>query len=157
VGPGKFNTKDAHISDAKISAVERGAEYLLSRAARIGAEAGRWARAMLEERGIEGVRVLQGFVGLAKKHPPYAINHASSVALRSNLFRLRPLKELIKRTTRQAELEFLEEHEIIRPLSEYQEMITVSFKPQHKEAEDNEPATGEISQTASPVRYDIDP
>lgn len=157
VEPGRLNTNRAHIADAKISAVERGAEYLLSRAARIGEEASRWAMAMLEERGIEGVRVLQGFVGLAKKHPPYAINHASSVALRSNLFRLRPLKELIKRTSRQAELEFLEEHEIIRPLSEYQKMLTVSFKPQHKEMEDNESATGQIAKTASPVRDDIDP
>lgn len=67
VEPGRFNTMRAHIADAKISAVERGAEYLLSRAARIGDEAGRWAKAMLDERGIEGVRVLQGFVGLAKK------------------------------------------------------------------------------------------
>ncbi|MDH5679621.1 MAG: IS21 family transposase [Nitrospinota bacterium] len=140
VEPGRFNTSQAHLADEKISGVERGAEYLLAKAGRMGEESGQWARAMLDQRGIEGVRVLQGFVGLAKKHPSYAINHASRVALDSNMFRLRPLRELIKRTTRQAEIEFAEEHEIIRPLAEYQRLLTVSFKPTD-ERSDHEPTT----------------
>ena len=66
VPPGRFNTIRAHITDEKISGVERGAEYLLSKAARIGTEALEWAEAILEERGIEGVRVLLGFIALSK-------------------------------------------------------------------------------------------
>ena len=129
VEPGRFNTSRSHLADQKISAVERGAEYMLHKTLCIGAEAGLWAQAMLDERGIEGVRVLQGFIHLAKKYPAHAINQASKTALRAGMFRLRPLRELIKRNAAQGELEFAESHPIIRPLSEYQELMIVSFKP----------------------------
>ena len=85
---------------------------------------------MLDQRGIEGVRVLQGFVGLTRKYKPHQIERASRTALQANLFRLRPLRELLKRAEEQPELEFAEAHEIIRPLSQYQELLTViSLKP----------------------------
>ena len=124
VAPGRFSTNPAHIADAKISGVERGAEYLLSKAARIGTPAAAWARAMLDARGIEGIRVLQGFVSLTRKYPVPVINQASRTALTANLFRLRPLRELIKRHTEQTAFEWTEEHEIIRPLTDYGQYVT---------------------------------
>ena len=36
---------------------------------------------MIEARGIEGVRVLQGFLSLSKKHSAEVINQASQAAL----------------------------------------------------------------------------
>ncbi len=135
VAPGKFNTSRAHLSDRKISAVERGAEYMLRKIIGIGTEASLWAKAMLDTRGIEGVRVLQGFIHLAKKYPAPAINQASRIALNARMFRLRPLRELLKRHFSQQELEFTDTHPIIRPLSEYQEMISVSFKIQNERSE----------------------
>jgi transposase len=129
VEPGRFSTIRSHLADQKISAVERGAEYMLRKALCIGVEAGLWAKAMLDERGIEGVRVLQGFLHLAKNYPARAINQASKTALQAGMFRLRSLRELIKRNAAQGEFEFAESHPIIRPLSEYQELIIVSFKP----------------------------
>jgi len=136
VAPGRFHTNRAHIMDEKISAVERGAEHLLSRTAGIGGHAVRWARAMLDDRGIQGVRVLQGFIGLTKKYPAQAIDRGSEIALSANLFRLRPLRELIQRNVTQTEFKFTEEHEIIRPLADYQQFMTVSFKPMEKNNED---------------------
>jgi transposase len=121
--PGRFQTDRRHISDKKISGVERGIEYLLSKASRIGPDADLWARAMIEERGIEGVRVLQGFVSLSSKHPASVINRASRVALQGRLFRLRPLRELCKRLRDQEPLAFIDSHPLIRPLSEYQELL----------------------------------
>jgi len=141
VAPGRFNTSRCHLADRKISAVERGAEYMLQKAINIGAEAGVWAKAMLDTRGIEGVRVLQGFIHLSRKYPARAINLASRTALAAGMFRLRPLRELIKRHSVQGELEFAETHPIIRPLSEYQNLVTVSFNPTHNERSENEPAT----------------
>ena len=135
VASGRFNTSRVHLADEKISAVERGAEHLLSRATRIGHHAAGWASAMLKERGIEGVRVLLGFVSLAKKYPAQAINQASKTALSANMFRLRPLRELIKRTN-QTKPDFAEEHEIIRPLTEYQHFMTVSFNAIDERNED---------------------
>lgn len=132
IAPGRFKTCRAHIADAKISAVERGASYLLSRAARIGTPAAAWARAMLDARGIEGVRVLQGFVSLTRTYPVSVINQASRTALRANLFRLRPLRELIKRHADEIPFEFTEQHEIIRPLADYEQYLSVSFKPKEE-------------------------
>ncbi len=110
---------------------------MLRKTISIGTEAALWAKAMLDTRGIEGVRVLQGFIQLSRKYPARAINQASKTALAAGMFRLRPLRELIKRHHVQEELEFAEIHPIIRPLSEYQKLITVSFKPTD-ERSDNE-------------------
>jgi transposase len=126
VEPGRFNTSRCHLADRKISAVERGAEYMLRKTLFIGTDAGMWAKAMLDNRGIEGVRVLQGFLSLSKKYPAHAINLASRTALQSGMFRLRPLRELVKRNA-DKQPEFTDSHPIIRPLSEYQKLITVSF------------------------------
>lgn len=79
--------------------------------------------------------MLLGFVSLAKKYPAAAINRASKGALAAHMFRLRPLRELIKRTD-QAGADFAQEHEIIRPLTEYQRFVTVSFKTIDERNED---------------------
>ena len=78
--PGKFATKRAHLLDEKISGVERGAQYLLNKAKQIGAHAHSWAQDMLDERGIEGIRVLQGFLSLTRKYKPEQIEQASLIA-----------------------------------------------------------------------------
>jgi transposase len=140
VEPGRFRTSRSHLADEKISAVERGAQYMLRKAVGIGEEALRWAKAMLDDRGVEGVRVLQGFLHLARKYPAGAINRASRTALEAGMFRLRPLRELLRRNSRQAGLEFAESHPIIRPLSEYQGLMAVSFKQTDERSED-EPTT----------------
>ncbi len=78
---------------------------------------------MLDARGIEDVRVLQSFVALTTTHPAAVINHASRIALDGGLFRLRPLRELCKRLATQPVVEFRDDHPIIRPLSEYQQLL----------------------------------
>jgi transposase len=123
-GLGRFSTLRRHIPEEKISAVERGSDYLMAKAERIGPEAGRWAQAMLKERGIQGIRVLQGFVGLSRKHSAGTINSASRVALDTGLFRLRPLRELCKRLADRDTTEFIDDHPIIRPLAAYQEILS---------------------------------
>lgn len=140
VQPGKFNTSRSHLADQKISAVERGAEYMLRQTVNIGTYAGQWAKAMLDKRGIEGVRVLQGFLYLCRKYPARAINQASKTALDAGMFRLSSLKELIKRNNENEQLEFTDSHPIIRPLSEYQELLRVSFR-KIEQRSDNEPTT----------------
>lgn len=126
--PGKFHTDRSHLADAKISSIERGVEYMLTRAHRLGGDAGRWADQMIAVRGIEGVRVLQGFLSLARKYPANIVNQAGNRALEAACFRLRPVRQLCKRLTQdQKELSFSDEHPIIRPLSEYQNLLT---KPQ---------------------------
>jgi transposase len=120
---GHFSTQRCHIPDEKISAVEKGPDYLLEKAERIGSDAGRWARAMLEVRGIQGLRVLQGFVGLTRKYSASTVNDASRVALDSHLFHLKSMRELCLRIGQSETEDFTESHPIIRPLSMYQELL----------------------------------
>lgn len=116
--PGKFSTLGEHLAAEKISGVERGAAWLMGRVEPIGPEA--CACAMLKTRGIEGLRVLQGLLALSTKHSCEALNEACRTALSYDSFRLKTLRELLKRRApRQQSLPFLDEHPIIRPLEDY--------------------------------------
>ena len=127
--PGQFSTLTPHIASEKINRVERGASYLLRKVRILGPHATRWAEAMVAERGVPGVRVLQGLLALASKHDSAQIEHACEVAWSHGEYRLRTVRKLIGRTTdRQTTFEFLEEHPIIRPLSDYGEFIHNAFQ-----------------------------
>jgi transposase len=122
--PGRFSTDRAHLAPEKISKVESGAVWLLSQVRRIGAQATAWAQAMLAARGIEGVRVLQGLLHLAERHPWQDLDEACAVALAHVSYRLRTLRELLKRQTpRQEVFPFMNEHPLIRPLAEYAQFV----------------------------------
>jgi transposase len=131
--PGRFSTQQAHLASEKISAVERGAEWLLSQAQRLGPQCGSWAEAVLEERGIEGLRVVQGLLSLAKRHRSAELEKACAIAVLHRSFRLRTLRTLLQQqATRQPELDFVQEHPLIRNLADYGEVVRQSF---HREAQ----------------------
>lgn len=121
--PGRFSTTPAHIASEKISGVERGADWLLRRAGLIGAETGRWARAVLDTRGLHGLRVVQGLLALAGRHPGHAIEAACQTAHSHGALRLRTVRELLKRGDGQHQLKFLEDHPLIRPMDEYGRLV----------------------------------
>jgi transposase len=118
--PGRFRTAGEHISSRKISAVERGAEALLRQVSAIGPHTQRWAEALVQARGVEAVRVLVGLKALANQHRSDALEQACQTALSYGAYRLRTIRQLLQhQQPPQPTLEFLEEHPIIRPLSEY--------------------------------------
>jgi transposase len=122
--PGRFSTLPGHIVNEKISGVERGAAWLLERVRQLGPHSSRWAEAMLQARGIEGVRVLQGLLSLAKRYRAEQLDHACDVAHSYGAFRLRTLRQLIDRDApKQQTLALLEEDPMIRPLSEYARFV----------------------------------
>ncbi len=128
LGPGQFATDDKHISKRKRSGVEKGSKYLLEKADVIGRQSGLWAQHLIEARGVEGIRPLIGFLGLAKKYDSRRIESACEVALTYGAYRLRTIRELIKRQgDRQQQFEFITEHPIIRQLSEYGDLIHTAF------------------------------
>jgi len=127
--PGRFSTQDQHIADQKRSGVERGAVHLLGRARLIGEHTARWAEAMIQTRGIEGVRVLQGLLSLTHRHDSEAIERACEAAFSHGAYRLRTIRQLLKRDApEQKTFEFLDEHPIIRPLSDYGKLVSTSFQ-----------------------------
>ena len=128
--PGSFSTLDAHLHSAKISEVERGTRALLQRAAQLGPHSEIWAKAMLQERGITGVRPLLGFLGLAKRHPVPVLEDACAVAHRHGAYRLKNVRRLAENYAERhaaaaAAAELLDEHPLIRPLSEYGDLAHV--------------------------------
>jgi transposase len=129
--PGRFSTHAQHIPAAKISGSERGTVWLLTQVRRIGTQAAGWAEAVIRVRGIEGVRVLQGLLGLAKRHPLASIDRACAVARSRDEYRLRTIRALIARVApKQEPLPFLDEHPLIRALADYEQLVHDSF---HKE------------------------
>ena len=127
--PGRFSTMDKHIAPEKISRVERGAADLLINAARIGPHTSRWAEDMVKARGVRSVRVLMGLLSLVNRHTSEEIESACEIAWSHRAFRLRTIRELIKRQApKQEQFEFIEEHQIIRPLSEYEELVRDAFQ-----------------------------
>jgi hypothetical protein len=79
---------------------------------------------MLTARGIEGTRVLQGLLALTKKHTSQTLENACEIALSHGCFRLRTIRQLLKReAAKQEPLPFLNEHPLIRPLDDYAAII----------------------------------
>jgi len=124
---GRFSTQRAHLDSRKISGVEMGADALIARAFKIGQKAGEWAKAMIGERGIEGVRVLLGLIALSRKHGSKEIDSACGLALSHGAFKLRSVRQLMERRTEQEQLDFLSEHPLIRDLADYGELVPITF------------------------------
>jgi transposase len=126
---GRFSTQRQHIVTEKINAVERGAEWLLRRVRLLGESCSRWAQAMLQERGVEGVRVLQGLLALGNKYSSVQLQRACDIAHSHVAYRLRTVRTLLKRDEqhRQDAFEFASADPIIRPLAEYDQLVRDSI------------------------------
>jgi transposase len=119
--PGRFRTDAAHIPAEKISAVERGTTAMLRQIAAIGPQTQAWSELVIQSRGAQGVRVLVGLKALAGQHTAAALERACGTAVRYGATRLRSIRNLLKRPAPQEQLQFafIEEHPLIRPLSDY--------------------------------------
>ena len=116
---GRFVTAQEHLHPHKRHPIERGAEYLLGRCRLLGPNAGAWAEAMLRNRGLHHLRVLQGLLHLAGQHPVVGIERAAGIALHRGAFRLRELKRLIGEDDTVVQVDFLQAHPLIRDLQAY--------------------------------------
>lgn len=117
--PGRFATAQAHIHAHKKSGVERGAQYWLARCRPIGPQTAAWAEAFFAQRGVYAVRALQGLVSLAKQHPAAALEQAALTARQRGVWRLRDLRRLLAAPSNVVQVDFLDEHPLIRPLTAY--------------------------------------
>jgi len=122
---GRFSTLGEHIHPAKSHMIERGIEFILRKVRFLGPHATRWAEATIESRGIPAARVLQGLLSLSRKYKAEQIDHACDTAWRSQAFHYRVVKRLLEHqaAAQQQTLTFLEEHPIIRSVSEYGDFI----------------------------------
>jgi transposase len=135
--PGKFKTDPAHIHDHKRTLIERGAEWMLDRCRLLGSGAGTWAETLYRQRGPESLRVLQGLLALAEKHPAPQLDQACRLALTHDAWHLRDLRELLARPVAQEQFGFIETHPLIRDLEAYDNLVPVCFDPAPQSNHDN--------------------
>jgi hypothetical protein len=128
--PGRFSTPPQYIASEKISGVERGTAWLMGRVTtHLGPHSAAWAAAMIQARGVEGVRVLQGLLSLASRYPLSAIGRACEIATGYGVYRLRTIRAIVKRQAPKQELlPFLSDHPMIRPMTEYSQFAHDAFQ-----------------------------
>ena len=77
------------------------------------------AEAFLAQRGVYGLRALQGVAALAKQHSAGALEHATAMAKNRGVWRLRDLRRLLSGGDNVVQVDFLDTHPLIRPLTAY--------------------------------------
>jgi transposase len=126
---GRFSTHPADIAPEKIGGMERGAEWLLRRASTIGAHADRWAQEVIRSRGIEGIRAVIGLLSLADRQPSPLIDKACEIAVSYGAYRLKNVRRLLdQKAAKQEQMEFMQEHPIIRSMDVYGELVRKAFR-----------------------------
>jgi hypothetical protein len=127
--PGSFSTQPAHIAPEKISGIERGTAWWLQRAGAIGPHADRWAQEVIRCRRIEGVRAVIGLASLTKRQSHQVIDKACEIALSYGALTLKSIRRLIERDApKQEQLEFMQEHPIIRSLDVYGDLVKSALR-----------------------------
>jgi transposase len=117
---GRFRTCQGHIHQRRLSAVERGEDWIMKQLLLVGPHTETWAHAVIAERGIQGLRSLQGLLALTRDHRRADIEEACRQAGTVGVIRLRDLKRLLEHPRPdQPALEFLEDHPLIRPTGSY--------------------------------------
>ena len=93
---------------------------LLGRCERVGPALHHWAEAALADRGVRAIRLIQGVLGLTRKHPREAVLRAATTALTHRLFRYKLLERLaIHAAPAQPSLPLISDDPSIRPLTAY--------------------------------------
>jgi len=129
--PGEFSTHASHLADEKIATVERGAEWLLRKVSCIGPHSGQWAEDVIRRRGVAGLRVLQGLLSLTKKHSAKTVESACEIAVSYGAYRLANVRKLIDRDApKQEQLEFIEDHPMIRNMEVYGSLVRDAVEQQ---------------------------
>jgi hypothetical protein len=109
---------------------ERSAAWLLKEALRIGPHCGRWADAVLLNRGVEGIRSLYGLRSLTRQHASTVLEKACEQALSHGAYRLRDLRRLLEQPAGEATPSFLEAHPLIREMGEYGALLRAMYPPE---------------------------
>lgn len=93
---------------------------LLARCERVGTPLKEWAEAAHQERGVRALRLIQGVLGLVRKHPREVVLTAAKTALTHRAFRYKDLRRLTETAaTQPKQRSLLDVHESIRPMADY--------------------------------------
>lgn len=119
VAPGHYAPKAGQ--KAVTSSQQAFTAKLLGRCERVGPSLRAWADKAYEARGVRALRLIQGVLGLTRKHSRESVLWAADKALTHRLFRYQDFKRLVERggTGEPAQLPLLSEHPDIRSMDAY--------------------------------------
>lgn len=130
--PGCWTTNAADRPAHKPARQEAYQAHLLARAERIGENALAWAKAAIIERDVRSYRLLQGMLALTRKHPRERVDLACALALKARAFRYKTLRRLVEQAAARTPIpirQLTQEHEVIRPLSDYAALAAAGVMP----------------------------
>ena len=120
---GHFHTQAEHLPAHKNLRQEGFQRLLLAKAGYIGQSALRWSQEVLQEKGPLAFRLIQGMLSLTRSFPKEQVDGVCKTTLAKGVFKLRILKRLLEQPDSQPEQhQLMQEHELIRPLSQYAQL-----------------------------------
>lgn len=94
-------------------------DRLVGSCARVGAPLEQWARAALATRGVRAIRLIQGVLGLTRKHPRERVLLAVAEAHTHRHFRYQTIRQLVERTPPPSAAPLSTDDPAIRPMTQY--------------------------------------
>jgi hypothetical protein len=123
VEPGRFS-KTLGTQGVPCASLEESCRYYTEKAAKLGRHAAAWAEALVEQRGPQAIRILQGLLGLAKSYASTQIDEACRQTLENGQWRFKELRQRLDHpSAEQKVLPFLEQHPLIRDPIEYGQLM----------------------------------
>jgi transposase len=128
--PGQFTVGNVERPAHKPARQQAYQANLLARAERVGPHVLSWAQAAIEERDVRAYRLLQGVLGLTRRHPKECVDRGCELALEARAFRyrtvLRLVSELAAKSAQAQQLDLIQVHQVIRPLDDYARLAAAS-------------------------------
>ena len=94
-------------------------DRLVGQCARVGPALKQWADAALAARGVRAIRLIQGVLGLTRKHPRERVLAAVTEAHTHQHFRYQTIRRLVERTPARPQPALRTEDPAIRPMTQY--------------------------------------
>jgi len=94
-------------------------DRLVGQCARVGPAFKQWADAALAARGVRAIRLIQGVLGLTRRHPRERVLAAVTEAHTHQHFRYQTIRQLVERTPVRATPALATDDPAIRPMTQY--------------------------------------
>jgi transposase len=94
-------------------------DRLVGQCARVGPALKQWADAALAARGVRAIRLIQGVLGLTRRHPRERVLAAVAEAHAHQHFRYQTIRQLVERTPARPMTTLVTEDPAIRPMTQY--------------------------------------
>ena len=94
-------------------------DRLVGQCERIGPPFRQWADAALAARGVRAIRLIQGVLGLTRRHPRERVLAAVTEAYAHQHFRYQTIRQLVERTPARPAPTLVTEDPAIRPMTQY--------------------------------------